>query len=84
MSCISDLKSFMYFLASVFAYGQTSSGKTYTMTGITEYAIADIYDYIQKVSARITFCDHLFIVSAFHVIQGFSLRLLSIQLYYYL
>ncbi|KAL3818811.1 hypothetical protein ACJIZ3_004716 [Penstemon smallii] len=34
--------------ASVFAYGQTSSGKTYTMTGITEYAIADIYEYIQK------------------------------------
>lgn len=36
--------------ATIFAYGQTSSGKTYTMTGITEYAIADIYEYIQKVS----------------------------------
>ncbi|MBA0715652.1 hypothetical protein Golax_014539 [Gossypium laxum] len=35
--------------SSVFAYGQTSSGKTYTMTGITEYAMADIYDYIQRV-----------------------------------
>ncbi|XP_047955515.1 kinesin-like protein KIN-7G [Salvia hispanica] len=34
--------------SSVFAYGQTSSGKTFTMTGVTEYAIADIYDYIQK------------------------------------
>ncbi|XP_051127251.1 kinesin-like protein KIN-7E isoform X2 [Andrographis paniculata] len=34
--------------ASVFAYGQTSSGKTYTMSGITEFAIADIYDYIHK------------------------------------
>ncbi|CAK9157048.1 unnamed protein product [Ilex paraguariensis] len=34
--------------SSVFAYGQTSSGKTYTMTGITEYTIADIYDYIHK------------------------------------
>ncbi|KAL8473769.1 hypothetical protein ACS0TY_030572 [Phlomoides rotata] len=34
--------------SSVFAYGQTSSGKTFTMSGITEYAIADIYDYIQK------------------------------------
>ncbi|KAL3527185.1 hypothetical protein ACH5RR_011841 [Cinchona calisaya] len=34
--------------ATVFAYGQTSSGKTYTMTGITEYTIGDIYDYIQK------------------------------------
>ncbi|KAF7817620.1 kinesin-like protein KIN-7F [Senna tora] len=34
--------------SSVLAYGQTSSGKTYTMTGITEYAIRDIYDYIDK------------------------------------
>ncbi|CAM8895216.1 unnamed protein product [Rhodiola kirilowii] len=32
--------------ASIFAYGQTSSGKTYTMSGITECAVADIYDYI--------------------------------------
>ncbi|CAD5330350.1 unnamed protein product [Arabidopsis thaliana] len=31
---------------SIFAYGQTSSGKTYTMTGITEFAVADIFDYI--------------------------------------
>ncbi|XP_059623526.1 kinesin-like protein KIN-7F [Cornus florida] len=38
--------------SSVFAYGQTSSGKTYTMTGITEYTIADIYDYIQKRTER--------------------------------
>lgn len=36
--------------ASVFAYGQTSSGKTYTMTGITEHTAADIYDYILKVT----------------------------------
>jgi hypothetical protein len=35
--------------ASIFAYGQTSSGKTYTMTGITEYSVMDIYDYIEKV-----------------------------------
>ncbi|ESQ46023.1 hypothetical protein EUTSA_v10000043mg [Eutrema salsugineum] len=34
--------------SSIFAYGQTSSGKTYTMTGITEYAVADIFDYIFK------------------------------------
>ncbi|XP_031114694.1 kinesin-like protein KIN-7C [Ipomoea triloba] len=40
------------FNSSVFAYGQTSSGKTYTMTGITEYAIADIYQHIQKHSER--------------------------------
>ncbi|XP_038723459.1 kinesin-like protein KIN-7H isoform X1 [Tripterygium wilfordii] len=38
--------------SSVFAYGQTSSGKTYTMSGITEYAIADIYDYIDKHKER--------------------------------
>uniref|UniRef100_A0A0D9XAI3 Kinesin motor domain-containing protein n=1 Tax=Leersia perrieri TaxID=77586 RepID=A0A0D9XAI3_9ORYZ len=34
--------------SSIFAYGQTSSGKTYTMTGITEYSVLDIYDYIEK------------------------------------
>ncbi|KAL3840257.1 hypothetical protein ACJIZ3_024848 [Penstemon smallii] len=34
--------------STIFAYGQTSSGKTYTMSGITEYAVADIYDYIDK------------------------------------
>nr|CAD1821450.1 unnamed protein product [Ananas comosus var. bracteatus] len=38
--------------SSIFAYGQTSSGKTYTMTGITEYSVADIYDYIQKHAER--------------------------------
>ncbi|KAL9662385.1 hypothetical protein QQ045_027218 [Rhodiola kirilowii] len=36
------------FNSSIFAYGQTSSGKTYTMRGITEYAIADIFHYIEK------------------------------------
>lgn len=39
----------MFIAASIFAYGQTSSGKTYTMTGITEYAMEDIYDYIKRV-----------------------------------
>ncbi|KAG8662787.1 kinesin-like protein KIN-7H isoform X2 [Manihot esculenta] len=34
--------------SSIFAYGQTSSGKTYTMDGITEYTVVDIYDYIDK------------------------------------
>ncbi|KAL4375845.1 hypothetical protein GQ457_02G006950 [Hibiscus cannabinus] len=38
--------------SSVFAYGQTSSGKTYTMTGIIEYAMTDIYDYIQRHKER--------------------------------
>lgn len=38
--------------SSIFAYGQTSSGKTYTMSGITEYTVADIYDYINKHNER--------------------------------
>ncbi|KAK9758341.1 hypothetical protein RND81_01G224000 [Saponaria officinalis] len=38
--------------SSVFAYGQTSSGKTFTMTGITHYAVTDIYDYIEKHKER--------------------------------
>ncbi|WCJ32578.1 Kinesin-like protein KIN-7H [Euphorbia peplus] len=38
--------------SSIFAYGQTSSGKTYTMSGITEYTVADIYDYLDKHKER--------------------------------
>lgn len=38
--------------ATLFAYGQTSSGKTYTMSGITEYAIADVYNYMEKHNER--------------------------------
>lgn len=38
--------------SSIFAYGQTSSGKTYTMKGITEYAMRDICDYIEKQKER--------------------------------
>nr|DAD40430.1 TPA_asm: hypothetical protein HUJ06_014753 [Nelumbo nucifera] len=38
--------------SSIFAYGQTSSGKTHTMSGITEYTVADIYDYIQRHEER--------------------------------
>ncbi|KAF7143964.1 hypothetical protein RHSIM_Rhsim05G0068300 [Rhododendron simsii] len=38
--------------SSIFAYGQTSSGKTYTMVGITEYTVADIYDYIHRHEER--------------------------------
>ncbi|XP_057975848.1 kinesin-like protein KIN-7F [Malania oleifera] len=37
---------------SIFAYGQTSSGKTYTMSGITECTVADIYDCIQRHKSR--------------------------------
>lgn len=38
--------------SSIFAYGQTCSGKTYTMSGITEYTLADIYDHIVKSEDR--------------------------------
>ncbi|KAI9127900.1 hypothetical protein K1719_000893 [Acacia pycnantha] len=38
--------------STIFAYGQTSSGKTYTMDGITEYAVADIFNYINKHEER--------------------------------
>ncbi|CAL0304261.1 unnamed protein product [Lupinus luteus] len=38
--------------STIFAYGQTSSGKTYTMIGITEYAVADIFDYINRHEER--------------------------------
>ncbi|WOH04307.1 hypothetical protein DCAR_0623716 [Daucus carota subsp. sativus] len=37
---------------SIFAYGQTSSGKTYTMRGISEYAMADIFDYVHEHDER--------------------------------
>ncbi|EPS66399.1 hypothetical protein M569_08373, partial [Genlisea aurea] len=38
--------------STIFAYGQTSSGKTYTMNGITEYTAVDVYDYIKKHEER--------------------------------
>ena len=47
----------LFLTASIFAYGQTSSGKTYTMTGITEYSMLDIYDYIHKVCTHFSDCS---------------------------
>lgn len=41
---------FYWVSATIFAYGQTSSGKTYTMRGVTEKAVNDIYNHIIKVS----------------------------------
>nr|AMS24224.1 kinesin 7-IIc protein [Marsilea vestita] len=38
--------------ATIFAYGQTSSGKTYTMRGITENAVRDMYAFMEKHSER--------------------------------
>ncbi|CAO2828046.1 unnamed protein product [Amaranthus hypochondriacus] len=46
LSAVSGINS------SVFAYGQTSSGKTFTMSGITEYTMEDIFDYIRKHKER--------------------------------
>ncbi|XP_065880817.1 kinesin-like protein KIN-7G [Euphorbia lathyris] len=38
--------------STIFAYGQTCSGKTYTMTGITEYAVKDIYACMEQHKER--------------------------------
>lgn len=38
-----------FYAATIFAYGQTSSGKTYTMRGVTESAVNDIYKHIGNV-----------------------------------
>ncbi|XP_004293191.1 PREDICTED: kinesin-like protein NACK2 [Fragaria vesca subsp. vesca] len=38
--------------STIFAYGQTSSGKTYTMNGVTEFAVSDIYDHMERQSDR--------------------------------
>lgn len=35
--------------ASVFAYGMTGSGKTYTMRGIMDMALADIFQHMKQV-----------------------------------
>lgn len=46
------LSSLMGINATIFAYGQTSSGKTYTMRGITEKAVTDIYNHIMSTPER--------------------------------
>ncbi|KAL6224310.1 hypothetical protein ACLB2K_003165 [Fragaria x ananassa] len=38
--------------ATIFAYGQTSSGKTFTMRGITENAVKDIFEHIRNTPER--------------------------------
>ncbi|XWS70127.1 hypothetical protein CRYUN_Cryun03dG0022500 [Craigia yunnanensis] len=38
--------------ATTFAYGQTSSGKTFTMRGITENVVKDIYEHIKSTRER--------------------------------
>ncbi|XP_038724431.1 kinesin-like protein NACK1 [Tripterygium wilfordii] len=46
------LSTLMGINATIFAYGQTSSGKTYTMRGITEKAVNDIYMHIINTPER--------------------------------
>ncbi|XP_015572973.1 kinesin-like protein NACK2 isoform X2 [Ricinus communis] len=46
------LSALMGMNATIFAYGQTSSGKTFTMRGITENAIKDIYQHIKNTQER--------------------------------
>ncbi|KAL1356807.1 hypothetical protein HN51_008787 [Arachis hypogaea] len=46
------LSALMGINATIFAYGQTSSGKTYTMRGITEKAVNDIYKHIMNTTER--------------------------------
>ncbi|KAK4799673.1 hypothetical protein SAY86_025038 [Trapa natans] len=46
------LSALMGINATIFAYGQTSSGKTYTMRGITEKAVKDIYSHIMNKPER--------------------------------
>ncbi|VVB04828.1 unnamed protein product [Arabis nemorensis] len=38
--------------ATIFAYGQTSSGKTFTMRGVTESVVKDIYEHIRNTQER--------------------------------
>lgn len=40
-------------IATIFAYGQTCREKTFTMRGVAEYAIKDIYEHINFVRSRI-------------------------------
>ncbi|KAM7482975.1 hypothetical protein LguiB_007558 [Lonicera macranthoides] len=47
------LSALMGINATIFAYGQTSSGKTYTMRGITEKAVNDIYKHIMTTPERV-------------------------------
>ncbi|XP_061373809.1 kinesin-like protein NACK1 [Gastrolobium bilobum] len=46
------LSALMGINATIFAYGQTSSGKTYTMRGITEKAVNDVYKHIISTPER--------------------------------
>ncbi|KAK9274437.1 hypothetical protein L1049_021684 [Liquidambar formosana] len=59
--------------ATIFAYGQTSSGKTFTMRGITENAIKDIYEHIKSSPER----DFVLKVSALEIYNETVVDLLN-------
>ncbi|WCJ42859.1 Kinesin-like protein KIN-7B [Euphorbia peplus] len=46
------LSALMGINATIFAYGQSGSGKTFTMRGITDNAVKDIYDHIKETRER--------------------------------
>lgn len=48
--------------ATIFAYGQTSSGKTFTMRGITENAVNDIFEHIKHVSYLKLYISKIYLV----------------------
>ena len=56
--------------ATIFAYGQTSSGKTFTMRGVTESVVKDIYEHIRKVSDQM---DVFWFWFCYEVICSFSI-----------
>ncbi|KAF8401150.1 hypothetical protein HHK36_014454 [Tetracentron sinense] len=59
--------------ATIFAYGQTSSGKTFTMRGITENAVKDIYEHIKNTPER----DFVLKVSALEIYNETVVDLLN-------
>ncbi|XP_061361586.1 kinesin-like protein NACK2 isoform X1 [Gastrolobium bilobum] len=59
--------------ATIFAYGQTSSGKTFTMRGITENAIKDIYEHIKNTPER----DFILRISALEIYNETVIDLLN-------
>ena len=80
-SCKGDLDTW-FFVGTVFAYGQSGSGKTYTMSGdrstpgIISQAMNDIFDFIEKVSSPVIHLFHyvcrLKEIELLEVILGFS------------
>lgn len=61
--------------ATIFAYGQTSSGKTFTMRGIIENAINDLYRYIEKNPDR----DFVLKISALEIYNEIVRDLLNLE-----